>query len=230
MSFDFANPDFANLDFANLDFAKLRTEMVDKQLRERGIHDERVLAVMGVIPRERFIPEEEWARAYGDEPVPIGYGQTISQPFMTAFMAQALELTGDENVLDIGAGSGYHAAVLGQLAKRVISIEIVPELAQFAQENLVRAGLIRNITVVQGDGGAGFPERAPFDAISVAAGAPDVPPRLLDQLNDPGRLVIPVGPLEDQELRLVTKRGGRIESRVVTLCRFVPLRGAHGWK
>ncbi|MDQ6706376.1 MAG: protein-L-isoaspartate(D-aspartate) O-methyltransferase [Acidobacteriota bacterium] len=214
----------------SLDFAKLRAEMVDKQLRERGIYDGRVLAAMSAIPRERFIPEQHWDRAYGDDPIPIGHGQTISQPFMTAFMAQALELTGGENVLDIGAGSGYHAAVLGQLADRVTSIEIVPELVEIARENLVSTSLIRNIAVVHGDGGAGFPERAPFDAISVAAGAPEVPPGLLEQLNDPGRLVIPVGPLEDQELRLVTKRGGQIESRVVTLCRFVPLRGRHGWK
>jgi len=204
--------------------------MVDKQLRERGIRDQRVLAAMGAIPRELFIPEKDWGRAYEDEPVPIGYGQTISQPFMTAFMAQALELTGGENVLDVGAGSGYHAAVLGQLASRVTSVEIVPELAQFAHENLIRAGLTGNISVVRGDGGAGLPERAPFDAISVAAGAPDIPPRLLEQLSDCGRLVIPVGPLEDQELRLITKLGGQLESRVVTLCRFVPLRGTQGWK
>ncbi|MDQ6665515.1 MAG: protein-L-isoaspartate(D-aspartate) O-methyltransferase [Acidobacteriota bacterium] len=214
----------------SLDFAKLRTEMLDRQLRERGIRDKRVLAAMSGIPRELFIPEQHWAKAYEDEPVPIGHGQTISQPFMTAFMAQALEMTGGESVLDVGSGSGYHAAVLGQLAKCVTSIEIVPELVEFARGNLIRAGLIRNVSVVRGDGGDGFPEQAPFDAISVAAGAPEVPPGLLEQLNDPGRLVIPVGPMEDQELRLVTKRGGQIESRVVTLCRFVPLRGAHGWQ
>jgi protein-L-isoaspartate(D-aspartate) O-methyltransferase len=204
--------------------------MVDTQLRRRGIRDERVLAAMLEIPREQFAPPEERISTYADSPIPIAFGQTISQPYMTALMAEALELTGRELVLEIGAGSGYAAAVLGLLAARVIAMEIVPGLAETASENLRRAGYGRNVTVVCGDGSLGYPELAPYGAISVAAGAPEIPAALLGQLNDPGRLVIPVGEWEDQELRVVTRRNGRIESRVATLCRFVPLRGGEGWR
>jgi protein-L-isoaspartate(D-aspartate) O-methyltransferase len=204
--------------------------MVEAQLRRRGIRDERTLAAMLEIPRERFVPPESRFSAYADAPIPIGHGQTISQPYMTALMAQALELTGVERVLEVGAGSGYAAAVLGRLAARVISLEIVPRLAEEAAENLRRAGYDDHVTVLCADGSLGYPELAPFDGISVAAAAREIPPALLEQLNDPGRLVIPVGPWDDQELRVVVRRGGHLESRVATLCRFVPLRGGEGWR
>jgi len=204
--------------------------MVDRQLRRRAIRDERVLDAMLEIPREQFVPPEERVSAYADCPIPIGRGQTISQPYMTALMAESLELTGGETVLEIGAGSGYAAAVLGALAAQVVSIEIVPALADLARENLRRAGRDGNVTVVCGDGSMGYPEMAPYDAISVAAGAPEIPAALLEQLRDPGRLVIPVGDRGHQNLRVVVKQGGRVSDRVATGCLFVPLRGSDGWQ
>ncbi len=212
------------------DWAEERRRMVETQLRRRGIRDERVLAAMGEIPREEFVPLESRLTSYVDAPVQIGYGQTISQPFMTALMAQLLALTGTERVLEVGAGSGYAAAVLGLLAAQVVSMELVPELADTASANLRRAGYGANVAVIPGDGSMGYAKAAPFDAISVAAGAPEVPSALLAQLGDPGRLVIPVGDWSDQELRLVERRNGRLESRVAALCRFVPLRGGEGWR
>jgi protein-L-isoaspartate(D-aspartate) O-methyltransferase len=207
-----------------------RRKMVDCQLRRRAIRDERVLAAMLEIPREQFVPPEERVSAYADRPIPIGRGQTVSQPYMTALMAESLELTGGETVLEIGAGSGYAAAVLGALAAQVVSIEIVPALAGLARENLRRAGLGGNVTVVCGDGSMGYPEMAPYDAISVAAGAPEIPAALLEQLRDPGRLVIPVGDWGHQDLRVVVKHGGRVSDRVAAGCLFVPLRGSDGWR
>jgi protein-L-isoaspartate(D-aspartate) O-methyltransferase len=207
------------------DWATERREMVDAQLRRRGIRDERVLAAMLEIPRERFVPPEARVAAYQDCPIPIGYGQTISQPYMTALMAESLDLKGFETVLEVGAGSGYAAAVLGLLAERVAAIEIIPKLAAMARENLRGAGYDRNVTAIHGDGSLGYADSAPYDAISVAAGASQIPPALLDQLNDPGTLVMPVGDSDDQELRVVTKRDGSIVTRVATLCRFVPLVG-----
>lgn len=212
------------------DWACERHNMVERQLRRRGLRDERVLAAMLEIPREEFVPPESRVMAYLDEPVPIGCGQTISQPYMTALMAESLELTGTETVLEVGAGCGYHAAVLGALAARVISVEIVPGLAEMGRRNLRRTGRDRNVVVVQADGSMGYAEGAPYDAISVAAGAPHVPAALLEQLNDPGLLVIPVGDRDDQELLVIAKRDGRTEQRVATLCRFVPLRGGEGWR
>jgi protein-L-isoaspartate(D-aspartate) O-methyltransferase len=212
------------------DWETERRAMVERQLRRRGINDERVLRAMSEIPREEFLPPDLRVMAYGDAPVEIGWGQTISQPYMTALMAQELELTGAETVLEVGAGSGYAAAVLGALAARVVAVEIVDALARQARCNLERAGRGANVTVVEGDGGFGFGELAPYHAISVAAAAPEIPNALLEQLNDPGRLVIPVGGREDQELRVVTKCDGRTEQRVPTLCQFVPLRGAEGWQ
>jgi protein-L-isoaspartate(D-aspartate) O-methyltransferase len=208
------------------DFVAARRVMVETQLRAKGIRDERVLDAMLNIPREEFVPLGSRWRSYLDEPIPIGYGQTISQPYMTALMAQELELTGGESVLEVGAGCGYAAAVLAQLAARVLSVEIVPELARLAKNNLCRVG--SRAIVAGGDGGFGYAGRAPYDAISVAAGAPEIPAALLNQLGDPGRLVIPVGS-PDQELRVVTKQQGHIESRVAAICRFVPLRGEEGW-
>jgi protein-L-isoaspartate(D-aspartate) O-methyltransferase len=204
--------------------------MVETQLRRRGIHDERVLRAMREIPREEFVPVESRLMACQDEPLNIGSGQTISQPYMTALMAESLGLTGTESVLEVGAGSGYAAAVLGALAAHVVAVEIIPELAQLAFENLRRTGRDTNVTVVCGDGSLGYPEGAPFDAISVAAGAPEIPAALLEQLRDPGRLAIPVGDYGDQELRVVSKQHGRIDYRVAVLCRFVPLRGGKGWE
>jgi protein-L-isoaspartate(D-aspartate) O-methyltransferase len=203
--------------------------MVEAQLRRRGIRDERVLRAMREIPREEFVPAELRVLAYRDEPVHIGYGQTISQPYMTALMAEVLELEGHETVLEVGSGSGYAAAVLGALADRVITVEIVPGLVGIARANLRRTRRDRNVTVVQGDGSIGHPPGAPYDAISVAAGAPEAPPQLVDQLNDPGRLTIPVGSYDEQELRVAWKRRGGVEWRVATQCRFVPLRGGEGW-
>jgi protein-L-isoaspartate(D-aspartate) O-methyltransferase len=206
-----------------MDFEFQRRLMVERQLRGRGIRDERVLAAMLAIPREEFIPEANRAAAYSDEPVPIGHGQTISQPYMTALMVECLELTGTETVLEVGGGCGYHAAVLGAAASRVISIELIPELAAIARRNLANTGRGGNILVVAGDGSLGYPEMAPYDAISVAAAAPAVPAALLAQMKDGGRMVIPVGPPGEQELRVVRKRGDAIDWRVTTYCRFVPL-------
>ena len=212
------------------DFREARREMVDGQLRRRGIRDQRVLDAMSEIPREEFVPEDAAPEAYRDDPIQIGHGQTISQPYMTALMAQELALEGGETVLEVGAGSGYAAAVLGALAARVAAVEIVPELAALARENLRRTGRDGNVEIVEGDGSLGYPPLAPYDGISVAAGAPEIPEALLGQLADGGRMVIPVGDWLDQELRVVWKHGWNIQSRVSTFCRFVPLRGWEGWR
>jgi protein-L-isoaspartate(D-aspartate) O-methyltransferase len=204
--------------------------MVEKQLRRRGIRDQRVLNAMLAIPREEFVAPEIRKDAYVDGPLPIGHGQTITQPYMTALMAQLLELRGGEKVLDVGTGSGYHAAVLGALAGRVISIERIPELANQARTNLRRTQLDSNITVLCGDGSIGLPQESPFDAISVAAASPQTPPALLAQLNDPGILVIPVGGRDDQDLYVVRKENGKITTRMASGCRFVPLLGREGWQ
>ncbi|SPF49833.1 Protein-L-isoaspartate O-methyltransferase [Candidatus Sulfopaludibacter sp. SbA4] len=204
--------------------------MVEAQLRRRNIRDERVLRAMQEIPREEFVPMDLRVVSYRDDPIHIGYGQTISQPYMTALMAESLELKGTETVLEVGAGCGYAAAVLGALARRVISVEIIAGLVLQARENLRRTGRDSNVEVVAGDGSSGYADSAPYDAISVAAGAPEIPASLLEQLNDPGRLVIPVGERDDQELRVVWKQDGRIDYHVATLCRFVPLRGGAGWR
>ncbi|MCW5982500.1 MAG: protein-L-isoaspartate(D-aspartate) O-methyltransferase [Bryobacteraceae bacterium] len=207
----------------------LRWHMVEKQLKARGIADPRVLEAMSRIPREEFVPERFRREAYADEPISIGHGQTISQPYITALMAQTLELKGHEKVLEVGAGSGYHAAVLGALAAEVITLEIIPELAELARRNLAGAGYDRNVRVVCGDGSLGYPETAPYDAISVAAGAPATPDQLLAQLAGDGRMVVPVGSYDEQKLMVFVKAGDALTSRVATYCRFVPLRGGGGW-
>lgn len=212
------------------DFSEERRQMVERQLRRRGIRDPRVLEAMAQIPREEFVPPDSRFIAYFDEPIDIGFRQTISQPYMTALMAELLDLKGSETVLEVGTGSGYAAAVLGALAQRVVGIELIPRLAGTARDNLARTGRGQNVLVISGDGSLGYPPLAPYDAISVAAGAPEIPRALLDQLNDPGRLVIPVGERSDQELRVIEKQNGQTESRVATLCRFVPLRGGEGWR
>lgn len=205
-------------------------EMIEEQLVRRGIRDRRVLDAMSSIPRELFVPEEFRDLAYSDQPLPIGYGQTITQPYMTALMSELLELRGYETVLEVGTGSGYHAAVLGALARRVISIERVPELCGLARANLNRAGLDSNIVVLCADGSLGAPDEAPFDAISVAAAAPHTPAALIDQLADPGILVVPVGERDEQTLRVVRKEHGKIITRISSGCRFVPLVGQQGWE
>jgi len=212
------------------DWERLRKRMVETQLRKRGIRDKRVLEVMGRVPRHEFVPE--WCRgaAYEDEPLLIGAGQTVSQPYMVAAMAEALALEGHERILEVGAGCGYHAAVLAELSAEVITIEREPALVAMARRNLKRLGWPQ-VKVVEGDGSLGYPPQAPYQAISVAAGAPDVPFRLLEQLDDDGgRLAIPIGTLDDQELRLIRKQRGRLSTRVVNYCRFVPLLGALAWR
>lgn len=213
------------------DWSRLRHEMVVNQLMRRGIRNPRVLDAMESVPRHEFVPEPYREQSYEDEPAPIGCGQTISQPYMVAAMAEALDLSGHEKILEVGAGSGYAAAVMAELSTPVFTIEREPDLVTLARENLSRTGYAGRVTVVAGDGTLGYPAEAPFQAISVAAGAPDVPYPLLDQL-DPagGRLVIPVGSARDQELRLIRKSDGRIDSKVITYCRFVPLQGEQGWR
>lgn len=211
------------------DWPSERRRMVDRQLHKRGIRDTRVLDAMLTIPREEFVPPDWRVCSYRDEPLHIGYGQTISQPYMIALMAEVLELTGAETVLEVGTGCGYHAAVLGALASRVITVELVPSLARQAEQNLLRTSLAGNITVICGDGSQGWPEESPYEGISVAAAAPEIPAPLLNQLGDAGRLVIPVGTMADQELRVILKSAGSLRERVVTFCRFVPLRGDRGW-
>jgi protein-L-isoaspartate(D-aspartate) O-methyltransferase len=213
-----------------ISYEQQRREMVETQLVRRGIRDRRVLDAMARIPRELFISPEFAADAYADAPAPIGFGQSISQPYMVALMAELLHLDGTEVMLDVGTGSGYNAAVLCALSRRVYSIEVIPELAGQAWRNLESTGLGSNITVIRGDGSRGYPECMPYDAISVAAGAPAVPGALIEQLADPGRLVIPVGSRDDQDLRVVTKWNGELQWRNATMCRFVLLRGEQGWR
>ena len=202
--------------------------MVTQQLRARDIRDDRVLEAMRAVPRERFVPEALRARAYEDAALPIGSGQTISQPYMVAAICQALSLHGGEVVLDVGTGSGYQAAVLAELADEVHTIERVPELADGARRVLAEAGYDR-VHVHVGDGTLGVPDEAPFDAIAVAAAAPAIPESLYEQLAPFGRLVVPVGSRRGQELQLVVRSPeGPATIRSVP-CRFVPLLGAEGF-
>jgi protein-L-isoaspartate(D-aspartate) O-methyltransferase len=203
--------------------------MVDHQLRGRDIVDERVLEAMGTVPRELFVPEELRERAFDDVALPIGAGQTISQPYMVARIAEELGLDGDERVLDVGTGSGYQAAVLAELADEVHTIERIPELAEQARANLARAGY-DNVVVHVGDGSRGLPEQAPFEAIAVAAAAPSFPQALYDQLKAGGRLVVPVGGRRGQRLEVIVRSPeGPAVIRSVP-CRFVPLVGEEGFE
>ena len=207
-----------------------RRAMVERQLRRRGIRDERVLDAMGELPRHEFVPPEFLSQAYEDHPLPIGGGQTISQPYMVAAMLEALELKGTERVLEVGTGSGYEAALLARLAAHVYTIEYDPELARTAKERLSGMGLGDPVEVIEGDGSLGYPPAAPFDGILVAAGAPDIPACFFEQLVEGGRLVIPVGDRDSQELRQIRKCEGKPIVRHLGYCRFVPLLGAHGWE
>jgi len=210
------------------DFKAQRTRMVDEQLRGRDIVDQRVLDAIERVPRELFVPEAERRRAYDDVALPIGYGQTISQPYMVARICEVLELKGDERVLDVGSGSGYQAAVLAELADEVFTIERIPELAEQARANLAAAGY-ENVRVHVGDGTLGLPEHAPFDAIAVAAAAPGLPQRLYDQLEARGALAVPVGGRSGQRLELIVRSPeGPAVVRSVP-CRFVPLVGEGGF-
>ena len=209
-------------------FAAARTAMVERQLRGRGIDDERVLAGMARVPRELFVPANLREYAYDDGALPIGHGQTISQPFIVATICSLLELEGDERVLDVGAGSGYQAAVLAELAREVVTVERIPELARSARSALAAAGY-PHVEVVVGDGSLGVPERAPFHGIAVAAAAPDVPEALYAQVAPGGRLVLPRGTRWGQDLVQVVKSPEGPKERAAVPCRFVPLLGDEGF-
>lgn len=207
-------------------FAKLRHEMVEKTMRARDITDERVLAVMEKVPRHEFVLPEYLDEAYDDHPLPIGYGQTISQPYIVALMTQLLQLQPGDKVLEIGTGSGYQAAVLAELVDEVYTIEIIPELARSAEERLRRLGY-HDVHVRQGDGYYGWPEEAPFDAIIVTAAPDHLPQPLVQQLRDGGRLVIPIGPPGGyQTLWQIVKHGDELEANNIAGVLFVPLVGA----
>jgi protein-L-isoaspartate(D-aspartate) O-methyltransferase len=203
--------------------------MVERQLRRRGVHDDRVLNAMARVPRELFLPDDLRSKAYEDAALPIGQGQTISQPYMVARICEELGPIAGRRVLDVGAGSGYQAAVLAELAADVHAIERLPELAEQARRNLAAAGYADRVEVHVGDGTRGLPEHAPFAAIAVAAAAPDLPPSLYDQLEPNGRLVLPVGTRSEQRLEVVVRSPeGPAVIRSVP-CRFVPLLGEEGF-
>jgi len=200
--------------------------MVDDQIEARGIRDPRVLAAMRTVPRDRFVPPDVVSLAYADQPLPIGHGQTISQPYIVAYMSEALRVTDQSRVLEIGTGSGYQAAILGELAHEVYTIELIPALADRARETLASLGYT-NVHVRTGDGYLGWPEQAPFDAIMVTAAPDHVPQPLVDQLAVGGRLVIPVGDF-DQEIRILTRTPAGVQETRTIPVRFVPLRRGAG--
>jgi len=204
------------------DLAAQRQGMVEQQLKRRGIKDERVLAAMAKVPREEFIPADARPSAYEDGPLPIGYDQTISQPYVVAFMTEQLRPKQSDHVLEIGSGSGYQAAILGELVAEVYTIEIVEPLAKSAEATLQRLGY-NNVHIKAGDGYKGWPEEAPFDAIIVTCAPEKVPQPLVDQLNDRGRMVIPVGERFAQQLYLLEKKNGQLKESVTLPVRFVPM-------
>ena len=210
-------------------FLAQRRSMVESQLRARGIRDERVLAAMFHVPRHEFVSEEHREQVYEDHPIPIGEGQTISQPYIVAIMLEALALDPSDTVLEIGTGSGYQTALLSELTRHVYSIERHESLACAARATLARLGFT-NVEVFVGDGSHGLPDRAPFDAIVVSAAAPQIPPPLFEQLREGGRMVIPVGPAHAQELQLVRKHAGQPVITNMEGCRFVPLIGSEGYR
>lgn len=212
-----------------MDFKELRKQMVQTQLITRGITDPRVLDAMLKVPRHLFVREEDIYRAYDDMALPVGEGQTISQPYMVAKMTELLELNGDEKVLEVGTGSGYQAAVLAELASEVYSIERIQSLAERARRILDMLGY-DNVHVVVGDGTMGLPDHAPYDRIIITAAAPEVPAPLKKQLADGGIIVAPVGSRYSQQLVKLRKKGDVFDSEYSTLCVFVPLIGAYGWE
>jgi protein-L-isoaspartate(D-aspartate) O-methyltransferase len=203
--------------------------MVGEQLRGRGLRDWRVLSAMAKVPREEFIAAEYASEAYGDFPIPIGSGQTVSQPYIVASMLQKLEVHPRDRVLEVGTGTGYEAALLGELAAQVWTIERHAELAEQARAILAKLGYA-NVHVVHGDGSRGLAEQAPFDRIVVAAAAPQVPDALVAQLADGGKLILPVGNRYEQQLQIVRKIGNQVSVTTAELCRFVPLLGEYGWR
>lgn len=211
-----------------MDDEAARFQMVEQQLRKRGVTDPRVLRAFQMVPRHLFVPPEELREAYADHPLPIGSGQTISQPYIVALMVEQLRLQGHERVLEIGAGSGYQSAILSQLALEVYAVERLPELVPAIEQRLRRLGAT-NVHLAVADGSLGWPAQAPFDAIIVSAAAPRVPQALLDQLGDPGRLVVPIGSAEGQVLMAIERRGGDVQQHMLGPCLFVPLVGTQGW-
>jgi protein-L-isoaspartate(D-aspartate) O-methyltransferase len=205
-----------------------RRNMIETQIRKRGVSSPRVLEAMAAVPRHEFVPAKFRDYAYADKPLPIGEGQTISQPYMVAAMTEALELTGSECVLEIGTGSGYQAAVLSLLVRQVITVESHTSLALASQERLTNLGYA-NVHVHNGDGSAGFADAAPYDAILVTAGAPEIPRIFASQLREGGRVVIPVGDRDNQELVQARLENGELKSRALFNCKFVPLLGRYGW-
>ncbi|MDZ4383909.1 MAG: protein-L-isoaspartate(D-aspartate) O-methyltransferase [Nitrospirota bacterium] len=210
------------------DFEELRNRMVDEQLIPRGIKDPRVLSAMRKVPRHIFVGEAALEHAYGDHAIAIGEGQTISQPYMVGVMTEALDLHGDERVLEVGTGSGYQAAVLAELVRHVYSIERIAELAVRARRLLDGLGY-QNVSIKVFNGTLGWKEESPFDRIIVTAGAPEVPAALVEQLAEGGRLIIPVGDRYSQMLTRVGKKAGEIIKTELFPCVFVPLIGEHGW-
>lgn len=210
-------------------FANLRNRMVTEQIISRGVHDERVLEALRRVPRHLFVPDEYANIAYSDSPLPIGHGQTISQPYIVALMTELLELEGEENVLEVGTGSGYQAALLAFLARQVHTIERHAELADKADEVLMRLGLT-NVMVHVGDGSLGIPKYAPYQAIMITAAAPRVPQPIFDQLDEGGRLVLPEGGAGGQLLDRWRKQGEKYHQEHIAPVAFVPLRGQHGWR
>jgi len=209
-------------------FLTQRRNMVESQLRARGIRDERVLAAMLHVPRHEFVSGEYRDQAYEDHPIPIGEGQTVSQPYIVAIMLEVLALDPSDTVLEVGTGSGYQTALLAELTRQVYSVERHASLARTAQATLARLGYT-NVEVLLGDGSHGLPERAPFDAIVVSAAAPQIPPPLFEQLREAGRMIIPVGPAHAQELQLVCKQSGQPVVTNLEGCRFVPLIGSQAY-
>ncbi len=207
-------------------FETLRKQMVEKQIRARGLTAPQLLAAFESVPRHCFVPDEDRSAAYGDNPMPIGFGQTISQPYVVALMTDLLQLRGDEIVLEVGTGSGYQAAILSRLAKEVHTIEFIPQLAERARKLLQD---YPNVFCHVGDGSLGWPDAAPYDGIIVTAAAPKAPQTLLDQLKDGGRLVIPVGMTQFQFLEVWTRREAEFEYERNVNVAFVPLRGQGGW-
>jgi protein-L-isoaspartate(D-aspartate) O-methyltransferase len=209
-------------------FQRKRMEMVDRQIEARGVRDPRVLEAMRTIPRHRFVPEAYRNAAYEDRPLPIGEGQTISQPYIVAVMTELLRPRATDKVLEIGTGSGYQAALLSRLVARVITLERLPEIAEQARKNLEAVG-ITNVEVRVSNGTLGWPEQAPYDAILITASTPDIPPPLIEQLAEGGRLVAPVGGQGYQELIKVEKQQGKVERTYHGGVVFVPLIGRYGW-